>query len=139
MKMSIAHICIYTKDLEATRVFYCDVLGMHKVFDFTLNGVQYGFYLEMSKGNFLEVFRNDNFASENSGNMRHLCIETDDIAGVKTRLVDAGIETTDIVKGCDNTYQFWLKDPSGMDIEFHQYTADSAQLTGANCEVDWVR
>ncbi|MBN2343275.1 MAG: VOC family protein [Deltaproteobacteria bacterium] len=138
MKLSIAHLCIHTRDLEATRKFYCAGLGMKKVFDFTLKGSLYGYYLEMAKGNFIEVFIDDGVAPKVSGPMRHLCLETDDIAGAKARLTDAGIETTDIIKGCDNTYQFWFKDPNGIDIELHQYTAESSQFTGTDCEVDWV-
>ena len=137
MKLSIAHLCIYTKDLDATRRFYCDGLGMKKVFNFTLNGELFGFYLEMSKGNYIEVFRAGTFDSANNGAMRHLCLETDNIQNARTRLNNAGIATTDIKKGCDNTWQFWFKDPNGIDIELHEYTADSSQLTGQDCEVDW--
>lgn len=138
MKISIAHLCIYTKDLEATRKFYCDGLGMKKVFDFTLKGSLYGFYLEMSKGNFIEVFFADEFDSTPKSAMRHLCLETDDIEEARRTLINAGIESTEIIKGCDNTYQFWFKDPNGIDIEFHQYTPESSQFTGINCEVDWM-
>ena len=138
MTLSIAHLCIHTKNLETTRKFYCDGLGMKKVFDFTLKGALFGFYLEMSKGNFIEVFLADDFAEENSGAMRHLCLETDDIHDARDRLTAAGIKTTEIKKGCDNTYQFWFKDPNGIDIELHQYTDKSAQFTGESCEVDWI-
>ena len=137
MKLSIAHLCIYTKDLEATRRFYCEGLGMKKVFDFTLNGSLYGFYMEMAAGNYIEVFHSNSFSDTNSGAMRHLCLETDNIKNARKRLTDAGIDTTEITKGCDNTYQFWFKDPNGIDIELHQYTDQSSQLTGQNCEVDW--
>lgn len=138
MKLSLAHLCIYTKDLEATRKFYCDGLGMKKVFDFTHNGALYGFYLEMSKGNYIEVFLSDDLESESNGPMRHLCLETENITGAKETISKAGIETTEIKKGCDNTFQFWFKDPNGIDIELHQYTSESSQLTGKNCEVDWL-
>ncbi len=139
MKISIAHVCIYTRDLETSRKFYCDGLGMKKVFDFTLNGSLYGFYLEMSPGNYIEVFLNAEFDAENRGPLRHLCLETDDIEAMRDRLNQAGIVTTEITRGCDKTYQFWFKDPNGNDIEFHQYTPESSQFTGAHCEVDWVK
>lgn len=139
MNISIAHICIYTRDLEASQKFYCDGLGMKKVFDFTLNGQLYGFYLEMSPGNFIEVFLNAEFDAENRGPLRHLCLETDDIVAMRDRLNRGGIVTTEITRGCDQTFQFWFRDPSGNDIEFHQYTAESAQFTGTDCEVDWVK
>lgn len=138
MKLSIAHVCIFTKDLESTRKFYCDGLGMKKVFDFTYKGSLYGYYLEMSKENYIEVFISRDFEPEITGPLRHLCLETDDIEGAKAKMTDAGIATTDITKGCDNTLQFWFKDPNGIDIELHQYTPESTQFTGFNCEVDWV-
>ena len=139
MKLSIAHVCIFSRDLDATRRFYCDGLGMKKRFDFTLNGNLYGFYLEMSRGNFIEVFLSDAFDVENRGPLRHLCLETDDITATRDKLQTAGIATTEITKGCDHTLQFWFKDPSGNDIEFHQYTEKSSQVTGESCEVDWVK
>ncbi|MBN2714934.1 MAG: VOC family protein [Deltaproteobacteria bacterium] len=138
MKLSLAHLCIHTADLDATYRFYCDGLGMKKVFDFTLNGALYGFYLQMSPGHFIEVFHATDFEDKNNGAMRHLCLETDDIQTAKATLTAAGIATTPIKKGCDNTYQFWFKDPNGIDIELHQYTAESSQFTGQNCEVDWI-
>jgi hypothetical protein len=39
--------------------------------------------------------------------------------------------------GADNSWQLWCKDPTGIDMEFHQYTETSAQLTGADCIVNW--
>lgn len=138
MKLSIAHLCIFTRDLEQTEAFYCKGLGMKKVFEFMRKGSLYGFYLEMSEGNFIEVFLSDDFETKTTGPMRHLCLETDDIEAAKEKLTLEGIETTSITKGCDNTYQFWFKDPNGIDIELHQYTDQSSQFTGVSCEVDWV-
>ena len=137
MKLSLAHICILTRDLEETLRFYRDALGMEKVFDFNKEGELYGYYLKMSDGNYLEVFKDDQVAGKVSGPYLHLCLETDDIEAAKAGLEAAGVTCTDIKKGCDNTYQTWFKDPNGLDIELHMYTDVSSQLTGADCQVDW--
>lgn len=136
MTLSIAHICILTNDLRATESFYTRALGMTKVFNFHKEGKLYGYYLEMSPKNYLEVFEDDGVTHRSSAFL-HLCLETDNIEDAKKRINDAGVETTNIEKGCDNTLQIWFKDPNGIDIELHQYTDKSSQLTGLDCEVDW--
>jgi hypothetical protein len=53
------------------------------------------------------------------------------------KLNKMGIKTTPKDSGSTHTYQTWFKDPNGIDIEFHEYTADSAQITGKDVEVNW--
>ncbi len=137
MTHSLAHICILTRDLEATSTFYCQALGMKRKFDFFKDGNLYGFYLEMSDGNYIEAFRDDAVGDRVSGPFLHLCLETDDIEASRQQLMAAGVAVSEIKKGCDNTFQIWFKDPNGLDIELHQYTAQSSQRTGADCIVDW--
>jgi len=91
---SVAHVCIKTTDLDATRDFYCGALGMTKLFDF------------MRKA-------------------------------LRQHLVERGYTPREIMMGADNSYQFWMKDPNGMDLEFHEYTDKSSQITGQAVEVNW--
>ncbi len=133
---SIAHICIKAKDLEATRHFYCDLLGFEKVFDFTKEGRVSGFYFKVSDKNFVEVFEAKGTGGDNP-QILHMCFETDDIKGFKKMLDSKHIKTTEIKLGVDNSYQFWVKDPDGIDIEFLEYTKDSSQFTRKNAEMDW--
>ena len=136
MALKLAHVCILTKDLEKTEQFYCGVLGFDKVFEFKKEGSLYGYYLRMCDKNYVEVFLDDEFTHKPSAFL-HLCLETDDIDSYIERLKRGGIKTTEKTKGCDNTLQIWFKDPSGIDIELHQYTDKSSQITGVDCEVDW--
>ena len=136
MAISIAHVCLLTKDLQKTERFYTQALGMTKMFDFHKEGRHYGYYLKMSERNFIEVFE-DTEVEHRTSRFLHLCLETDDIAAAREKLVAAGVEATEISKGCDDTFQIWFKDPNGIDIELHQYTETSSQLTGKNCEVNW--
>jgi catechol 2,3-dioxygenase-like lactoylglutathione lyase family enzyme len=136
MSLSIAHICIKTASLGETERFYTEALGLTKVFDFTKKGRQVGCYLKVADGQFLEIFE-EAIPKTPPSHMAHLCLETDDIHGMVARLNDFGVATTPVKRGCDHTYQTWFKDPSGIDIELHQYTDMSTQYTGQNVEIDW--
>ena len=133
---AIAHICLETDNLEKTKAFYCDILGMVKQFDFIKNGELFGFYLKICEGNYLEIFSTDKLPAGRSP-LIHICLETANIDVIIESLDKSGIEHTEKTMGCDNTWQVWCKDPSGVDIEFHQYTPQSLQLIGGECIVTW--
>jgi glyoxylase I family protein len=136
MKLTYAHICINTEDLDKTEEFYTQVLGLEKVYNFTKNKKVFGFYLRISGMQFIEVFKANNI-SNTPASIRHLCLETDNIDGMKERLNNHDIDTTEKKLGSDNSYQIWFKDPNGIDIELHEYTDKSSQITGEDVEVDW--
>jgi len=122
-------------DLDATQAFYCGMLGLEKTFDFVKEGVLYGFYIQLGNGTFLEVFAES--AAECPSRIRHLCFEVEDMDLALQRLDEKGVAHTEKKLGADHTWQTWIKDPDGIDIEFHQYTEKSSQLTGTECRVDW--
>lgn len=137
MIKQLAHINIGTHDLAAAEHFYCDILGMDKSFEFIKDGELYGFYAGAGNTTYIEVFIEENEIGDSPGRMRHLCLEVEDldatIAGIRAK----GWEISDKSFGCDKSWQAWISDPSGVQIELMQYTEDSSQFTGAPCEVDW--
>jgi lactoylglutathione lyase/glyoxylase I family protein len=135
MIKQLAHACIMSSNLAATEAFYCGKLGLRKTFDFIKEGELYGFYLALGNGTFLEVFAEP--AEEHPSRIRHLCFEVDDIDVAIGRLDEKGVAHTEKKQGGDNTWQTWIKDPDGIDIEFHQYTDRSSQIAGGDCMVDW--
>ena len=135
MIKQLAHACIMVSDLTATEGFYCDRLGLKKTFDFIKDDELHGFYLELGNGTFLEAFAES--AEERPSRIRHLCFEVEDMDCAMQVLKEKGVPHTEKKLGGDNTWQIWLKDPDGIDIEFHQYTEKSSQKTGTPCPVDW--
>jgi lactoylglutathione lyase/glyoxylase I family protein len=136
MIKQLAHACIVSSDLAAAEKFYCGALGFRKIFDFIKAGALYGFYLALGNGTFLEVFgeaANDSSAPR----IKHLCFEVEDIDLAVEELDAKQVVHTEKKLGADHTWQIWIKDPDGIDIEFHQYTGKSSQLTGTACPVDW--
>ena len=135
---ALAHVCIKTTDLAGTLDFYIGALGMEKLFDFTRRTEVIGFYLKVSPDAFVEVFRADEVVRGGANqNLHHFCLETPDIEATRKVLDERGYAPGPIKMGADNSLQFWVKDPGGVDVEFHQYTEQSAQLTGASVEVNW--
>ena len=134
---SVAHACIKTTSLEQTAAFYCDALGLKKHFEFTRKGQTIGLYLKAANESFVEVFLAGEVENTNSRCLNHFCLETGDIEGLRRRLTDRGYNPGEIKMGADQSLQFWITDPNGLAVEFQQYTANSAQRTGANVEVNW--
>ena len=137
MIKNLAHTCILARDLEKTLGFYSGLLGLQKKFDFLRRGELIGFYLELNPGQFVEVFQADLAADARHLRLTHFCFEVDDIDAMRQTLIQAGVAVREKKLGADQSWQFWCQDPDGVDVEFHQYTPRSSQLTGQPCEVDW--
>lgn len=135
MIKAIAHICISTTDLDETERFYCSCLGLSKKFSFIRDGQAFGYYLQINDHNFIEVFQADANSSEESPQVKHFCLEVDDIDKTIEAINNCGVSTTDKKKGRDNSWQTWLTDPNGIKIELHQYTDQSSQVVGSDCVV----
>ena len=110
---------------------------MKRLFDFTRKGEVIGFYMKADNTSFIEVFAADQVTPIEQQVLNHLCLETSDIVALQKSLAARGLEPGPVHLGADKSYQFWMKDPNGMSIEFHQYTDTSSQFTGESVEVDW--
>ncbi|MEM9753787.1 MAG: VOC family protein [Planctomycetota bacterium] len=134
MVKQLAHLCIFTQDLDATAAFYTEGLGLTQQFDFVRHNEPFGYYLKLGNHSFIEVFKGD---PGPVGNINHVAIEVEDIDAVIQRLHDYGYEVGDKRLGGDYSWQAWTTDPNGVRIEFHQYTEQSMQLVGGTCIADW--
>jgi catechol 2,3-dioxygenase-like lactoylglutathione lyase family enzyme len=133
----IAHICINTRDL-ARSISYYTKLGFTVQFKFTRKGADFGAYLNISPGNYIEIFENKKLEQVVNNGITHFCLETDDIDALIGRLQRLDIGFSPKKFGCDNTWQLWLTDPDGNQFEVHQYGDTSRQLTGDGpVEADW--
>lgn len=134
MIKQIAHLCIHANDLERSRHFYHDILGLEIKFEFEKNGKPFGYYFHVGNNTFIEVFKGD--PSEN-GKIRHLAIEVENIDAVICKLRSNGVKCADKKLGADNSWQVWTSDPDGVPIEFHEYSENSMQIIGGKCIVNW--
>jgi catechol 2,3-dioxygenase-like lactoylglutathione lyase family enzyme len=125
----LSHVCLGSTDLRKTINFYCGVLGCRVVHEFRNQaGELYGVFLSVNRGTFLEFFNVDK-AEPGGGLFRHLCFQVEDIYGFADVLRSKGFPG-EIRRGrTDGVLQFWINDPDGNRVEFHQYDEDSVQYS----------
>jgi catechol 2,3-dioxygenase-like lactoylglutathione lyase family enzyme len=133
----LAHINIGSHDLKASEDFYCNILGLEKIFEFIKDGELFGFYAGTGNITFVEVFLQDEVRESSSSLLHHLCLEVEDLEAAILEIKSKGWEISDKQLGGDNSWQAWISDPSGVQIELMQYTDESSQFTGKAVEVDW--
>ncbi len=134
MIKQIAHYSIRSPDLELTKRFYTEALGMELGFTFEKKGELFGFYIKAGNQTFVEVFKGE---PGDTGNIHHVAMEVTDLDGLTERIRSAGFEVGEKSMGADHTWQAWTTDPGGTRIELHEYTDASLQCVGGTCIVDW--
>jgi len=133
MIKQIAHVCINSKNLNDSLCFYRDILGLKVAFEFERDSEVFGYYFRVGYGTYIEVFKGE---SGDSGKIKHIALEVDNIDEIISDLRSKGKEISDKCLGADNTWQAWTKDPDGVPIEFHQYTEKSMQIYGGKCVIN---
>ena len=135
MRVGLAHVCIESRDLDATEEFY-GVLGLERRFDFrNRQGEVVGYYLAFDNDTFIEVIKKRSAGGD--GVIRHFAIEVDDVDEAYDRLVNAGFAVTQKEYAGDRNWMITCRDPNGIFIELQQYTEDSMQRIGGICSVDY--
>jgi len=135
----VAHACIFAHDLAATEAFYRDVLGIPTAFTFMRGEERIGYYLDLGARTFIEVFSKANASFDETNQINHICLETEDMDGLLAHVRSQGATITDKKRGVDGTWQAWMADPNGVKLEIFEYTADSLQFKphGSVCAVNW--
>lgn len=128
----LAHVCLFSKDLDATAAFYTGVLGLPRKFDFMRDDRVVGFYLDLGGRTFIEVFERSAVNFHDTQNIGHLCLEVHDLDDTIAQLRKKGVVVSDKKTGGDCSWQAWTADPDGVKIEFHQYNDQSRQFAGGN-------
>jgi lactoylglutathione lyase/glyoxylase I family protein len=87
-------------------------------------GERYGFILASGSGTFVEFFRSQPQAESIPGNrnFRHLCFQVSDIQSFAEMFRQRGIEVSVTIGKTDRVPQFWVSDPDGTAVEFHEYS-----------------
>jgi catechol 2,3-dioxygenase-like lactoylglutathione lyase family enzyme len=136
MLVRLAHVCIETRDLEASETFYA-ALGAQRSFEFrNLQEQLIGMYMSFGGDSYIELVLISGDKPE--GSIAHFALEVDDIDQAHNTLTQQGIAVTDKELGGDNTWMLTCRDPNGIYIELHQYTATSMQHHGGSCYIDYT-
>jgi glyoxylase I family protein len=133
----IAHVCIFAHDIEVTRAFYQDVLGLSTQFNFLRDSKQFGFYLNAGGRGHVEVFQKSDSAYGDQNSITHFCLEVENLDAAIAHIKSKGVDVTAKKFACDDTWQAWIRDPDGVRIELFEYTEKSAQFVGGDRVADW--
>ena len=124
----LAHVCLGTTDLSKAVEFYCGLLGCRISHEFkNPQGELCGVFLLVNNSTFLELFKDEQPKRE-GGLFRHLCFEVVNIQGLAEELRrEKGLQV-EVSRGkTDHVLQFWIKDPDGNMVEFHEYDKECVQ------------
>jgi glyoxylase I family protein len=137
MIKQLSHTCILTDDLELSEHFYTKILGLKKKFNFLKNKKIVGFYLDAGNSTYVEVVKTNRKLNQATFKLQHFCFEVQDIDAAIKSIRENGWEIGDKYIGHDQTPHALLKDPNGVQLELHEYSAASSQINGKDVEVDW--
>ena len=140
MIVRLAHVCLRTSRFNEMTEFYRDIIGLPIKFSLKLpDGRIFGHYFDLGETSFLELFDQKgstemwggkNIPPQNpEGNtFHHICLQVTGLEELRNRIIAKGIPARETERGIDNSYQSWVKDPDGNDVELMEYTNESLQL-----------
>jgi len=128
MNYSFGHVCFFVEDREKMARFYCDQLGLKRMFEQSFSGSGFSaIYVRIAKGQFLELIGNMPHEEKGKSGFGHLCLHTEDIYAAHKELTGKGLKPTAVEMGAAKCLKFYLDDPEGNTIEMMQLLPDSLQ------------
>ena len=130
------HVAIKTNDLEATRAFYCDVLGLKEVFrpDFGYPGAWIACPLPGGQA-IIHIYAGgpalgaDGRAPVGSGAIDHLSLSCGGYHEFRARFRESGLDFREFLVPGTTLWQLFVYDPSGVQLEL---TFEGNAETGAS-------
>ena len=97
-------------------------------------------YMQWNDESFIELFyamgaSKRRIPGQKDLNYTHYSLEVEDIRAFRKEIEARGgaqYLDTEISRGLDNTWQFWMHDPDGNKFEIMEYTPESYQVAGRN-------
>ena len=136
----IAHIGLYTDDLQIAADLFTDYLGYGEPYYVTRNsgerrGASQGpnmMFIKINDRQYVEFFKDD---QNRLVKYRHTAFETDDVEAMRLYLNSKGVVVPDKVSDTGFGFKaFFCKDFNGHEIEFVEYTGDGfiGEMKGKN-------
>lgn len=120
--MDVIHTAIEVADLDATRVFYEDGLGLSYDREFTEDGIRN--YYVSGEGEAGIQFRHDLAGTEpiEPAGIHHVALEVDDLEGTFERLVAlTDCEVVEAPVQDDDNQKAFVRDPDGYVLELLEF------------------
>jgi lactoylglutathione lyase len=122
--VGVAHIALWTDNLDNARKFYGQQLGYEEPFTPKRpDGEPAPIYFKVNDHQYVEVFPG---LKQDQLVLSHIAFETDNAAQLRDYLASKGVSVPESVKkDADGNLSFTIKDPDGHDVGFVQYLPDS--------------
>lgn len=151
---SLMHVSFFTDQIDTIRDFYENKLGIkakmivrYKRYKGKGNPLWSEkaetdpegiciIYFEVAPNQFIEFFpkadnQGEHIAPNQNLGYSHFSLLVDNIYKAREELISVGIAIDqEIKKGDSETYQMWIHDPDGNNIEIMQFTENSEQVKG---------
>ena len=128
MNCTFGHVCFLVSDKEKMADFYCNQLGLKRMFEQEFPGSEISaIYVRIAKGQFLELIGNVPRGEKTQSGFGHLCLHVEDIYGVHSELTAKGLAPTGVEMGAAKCLKCYLDDPEGNTLEIMQLLPDSLQ------------
>ncbi len=120
--LGIAHISLYTEDLENTASLFTDYFGYAKPFIAEREGKPTMMFVKINDRQYIEFTKDD---EQRLVKYCHTAFEVDDIEAMRIYLQMMGLKVPSSVMDPGFGFKcFFVKDFSGNDVEFIEYTKD---------------
>ena len=90
----VAHVCIFADDIDQTKSFYQDILGLDVLFNFLRDGKIFGFYLDVGGRSYVEVFQKSEAKHTETDQINHMCLEVEDLDYAIEHIEAKGVDIT---------------------------------------------
>jgi lactoylglutathione lyase len=116
----LAHVALFAKDVDKSRVFYKNFLGYEEPFDLkNPDGSLSLTFIKVNDRQYIELFPEK---EANSDRLNHISVETEDAEGMRAYLASKGIAVpAKVGKGRIGNLNFNVRDPDGHTVEIVQY------------------
>jgi catechol 2,3-dioxygenase-like lactoylglutathione lyase family enzyme len=120
--VGVAHIALWTDNLDAARKFYGQQLGYEE--PFKLDRPEGGVVFKVNDHQYVEVF--PGWKGPEQLILAHVAFETENAQQLRDYLANNSVKVPETVaKGLDGNLSFTIEDPDGHEVEFVQYLPGS--------------
>ena len=124
MITGIGHVAFRVRDIEQSKAFYCDGLGLRHAFDIDRDGKPWIVFVYAGNHQYLELFPVADAQPLDQSKLptyAHLQLTVDDMDRTLVDFEQRGIRPANPPRtGQDGNVQAWLTDPDGNRIELMQ-------------------
>jgi len=123
----LLHINVRCTDLERSRTFYEQILGLTVGYRPPFQSTGYWLYLDDEPLIHLTQRSSSETHHAGSGNVDHIAFLAGDLEAARATLRDAGVEFREAVVPRDGTVQIFVHDPNGVQVELNFSAASSSR------------